>query len=55
MVASAFAVDGIIEAIESTRYPFALGVQWHPEYLADQEDHFKLFRAVVDAARQRRI
>ncbi len=51
LVASAFAEDGIIEAVESTRYPFALGVQWHPEYLADQEDHPKLFKALVEAAR----
>jgi hypothetical protein len=27
---SAIAEDGIIEAIEYTRHPFALGVQWHP-------------------------
>ena len=51
LVASAFAEDGIIEAVESMRYPFALGVQWHPEYLADQEDHIKLFQALVEAAR----
>lgn len=51
LVASAFAEDGVIEAVESTRYPFALGVQWHPEYLADQEDHVKLFQALVEAAR----
>lgn len=31
-VASAFAPDGVVEAIESTEYPFALGVQWHPEF-----------------------
>lgn len=23
--------DGVIEAVESTEYPFLLGVQWHPE------------------------
>ncbi len=28
---AAVASDGIIEAIESDRYPFVLGVQWHPE------------------------
>lgn len=52
LVASAFAEDGVIEAIESTEYPFALGIQWHPEYLADQEDHRKLFQALVDAAKK---
>jgi putative glutamine amidotransferase len=30
-VVSAYASDGIIEAVESVEHPFALGVQWHPE------------------------
>jgi putative glutamine amidotransferase len=30
---SAVAPDGVIEAIESTKHPFVLGVQWHPEAL----------------------
>jgi putative glutamine amidotransferase len=29
--ASAHALDGIIEAIESTEHDFVVGVQWHPE------------------------
>lgn len=28
---SAIAPDGVIEAIESTVFPFAMGLQWHPE------------------------
>lgn len=31
LMASASASDGIIEAIEATDHPFAIGVQWHPE------------------------
>jgi putative glutamine amidotransferase len=37
---SAYAEDGIVEAIEIINHRFALGVQWHPEYLTtpiDQE------------------
>jgi putative glutamine amidotransferase len=29
--ATAFADDGLIEAIEATDYPWVIGVQWHPE------------------------
>ena len=28
---SAIAPDGVIEAIESSVFPFAVGLQWHPE------------------------
>lgn len=35
--ACAFASDGIIEAVEHARYPFLLGVQWHPERLLCRE------------------
>ncbi len=44
-------VDGIIEAIEHEDHPFAVGVQWHPE-LMWQEDAgvLKLFEAFVSAA-----
>lgn len=51
-VVSAEAVDGIIEAIESTGHRFAVGVQWHPECFWNREDTFDpIFRAFVDAAR----
>ena len=49
--AIAWAEDGIIEAIELPEHPFCLGVQWHPECIADkEEDHRKLFAAHVEAA-----
>ncbi len=44
----AWAPDGVIEAIESSGDTHILGVQWHPEYLTDREEHFNLFRWVVD-------
>lgn len=31
--------DGIIEGIESTYYPFMIGVQWHPEMLCCTEEN----------------
>lgn len=43
--------DGIIEAVESTRHTFVLGVQWHPEKLLEKNrDWAKLFTAFVDKA-----
>ncbi|WP_274362072.1 gamma-glutamyl-gamma-aminobutyrate hydrolase family protein [Paenibacillus thermotolerans] len=48
--ASAVSGDGIIEAIESKRHRFALGVQWHPEHMTTSDPHSgKLFQAFVDA------
>jgi len=40
---SATAVDGTIEAIEHPDYPFALGVQWHPELLTAHSPIFTNF------------
>jgi len=47
----AYAVDGLIEAIESEE-GFVLGVQWQPEYLPEMR---KLFEAFVKAAREYRL
>ena len=44
--------DGIIEAVEQREYPFLIGVQWHPEMLADTYSHAsRLFEAFVRACR----
>jgi putative glutamine amidotransferase len=43
-VVNATAPDGVIEGIESVRHRFALGVQWHPEFLIGPGD-----RAIFDA------
>lgn len=49
---SARAEDGMIEAIELPDQPFAVGVQWHPEWLAQQSvADAALFRGLVAAAR----
>jgi putative glutamine amidotransferase len=46
---NATAPDGVIEGIEDERYPFCLGVQWHPEFLIDEGDR-RIFDAFVAAA-----
>jgi putative glutamine amidotransferase len=48
--AVAYAPDGVIEAVELPGHPFGIAVQWHPEWLTDQEPMRRLFRAFVDAA-----
>ena len=43
---SAWAEDGVVEAVEAAGRRFCLGVQWHPEAGEDR----RLFEALVDAA-----
>ena len=50
LVATAWAPDGTIEAIEDRRHPFLLAVQWHAEGLVGRPEHESLFAALVDAA-----
>ena len=50
LVATAWAPDGTIEAIEDRRHPFLLAVQWHAETLVDAPSQLALFRALVEAA-----
>lgn len=38
LIISGVASDGIIEAIESTKHSFVLGVQWHPEALVENKE-----------------
>lgn len=45
------APDGLVEAVELPDHPFAVGVQWHPEWLTDQEVTRNLFRKFVEAAK----
>ena len=53
LVASAFAPDGLVEAVEDPTMPFWVAVQWHPENLAGTP-HERLFAALVEAARHYR-
>lgn len=48
--ASAYAPDGLIEGVEHAEHPFMIGVQWHPEELADIPSS-EIFRAFVTEAR----
>ena len=47
---AAYASDGLIEAIEIPGHPFGVAVQWHPEWLTDQESSRRLFKAFISAA-----
>lgn len=44
------APDGLVEAIELPDHPFGIAVQWHPEWLTDQQPTRNLFRKFVEAA-----
>jgi putative glutamine amidotransferase len=50
LVASGWSPDGLVEAVEDPTRRFCLGVQWHPEDLADR----RLFAALVEAAARTR-
>jgi putative glutamine amidotransferase len=43
--------SGVPQAIEHTGRGFWLGVQWHPEYLPQQESHQRIFAALAEHAR----
>ncbi|MCX7745728.1 MAG: gamma-glutamyl-gamma-aminobutyrate hydrolase family protein [Clostridia bacterium] len=46
------ASDGIIESIEHKSHVFAVGVQWHPELMWQEDERFlKLFKAFVNCCR----
>ena len=45
-----YAPDGLVEAVELPDHPFGLAVQWHPEWLTDQQPTRNLFKAFVEAA-----
>jgi putative glutamine amidotransferase len=38
LIVSALAPDGVVEAIELTDHPFAIGLQWHPEFLTHEAE-----------------
>lgn len=53
--AAALSPDGLVEAVESTGHGWVIGVQWHPEALAEQAPaHQAIFDALVQAAASRR-
>jgi putative glutamine amidotransferase len=53
IIVSAAAADGVIEAIESERHGFMVGVQWHPELLYPMfKEQSRLIRAFVREAKK---
>lgn len=50
---TAHAPDGVVEGVEDPRHPFYLGVQWHPEDMNGETSAAAIFRAFVEAARER--
>jgi putative glutamine amidotransferase len=50
LVATGWAPDGAIEAVEATDRDFVLGVQWHAECLVTRPAQAALFAAFVVAA-----
>ncbi len=46
---SAYSPDGLIEAIESPKHKFVLGVQWHPEAINDSNAD-KIFKRFIKEA-----
>ena len=47
----AWADDGLVEAALWPEKRFFVAVQWHPEFLADDEPSLNLFRCFAEAAR----
>ncbi|GLR10885.1 gamma-glutamyl-gamma-aminobutyrate hydrolase [Mixta theicola] len=53
--AEATAEDGVIEAVSVPDHPFAIGVQWHPEWrYQDSDASSRLFAAFIHACHQYR-
>lgn len=50
--AAGYAPDGLVEVVEIPDHPYAIGVQWHPEWLTDQPAMQRLFQSFVDAANE---
>ena len=50
VVAAISEADGIVEAIEDPKQPFAIGVQWHPELIPAHAGSRTLFAELVRAA-----
>lgn len=49
---AAYSDDGLIEALDIPNHPFAIGVQWHPEMLAaENEAQMELFHRFVAACK----
>jgi putative glutamine amidotransferase len=47
--------SGVPQAIERDARPFWVGVQWHPEYLPQQQAHQQLFAELARSAQRVRL
>lgn len=52
-ILSAKADDGIIEAMEAPEKSFCIGIQWHPEFLLNEQEPF-IWKAFIQAAQMYR-
>lgn len=53
LIISAYCTDdNVIEAIESTKHSFALGVEWHPEILASKNNDLDIFKGFIKSAKK---
>lgn len=51
-----FAKDGVVEAIEKQGNNLVLGVQWHPEMLAEKNNIMrKLFKYIINEAKKEKV
>ncbi len=54
LIANASSEDGIIEGIESNNHSFVLGVQWHPEFLIDNDSaQLRIFSTFAAVSREK--
>lgn len=54
LLVTAFSDDGVIEAVESTRHRFVMGLQWHPERIKFAAHNRFVFGFFIDQCRQGR-
>ncbi len=52
---AASGMDGVIEALEHEYHPWAIALQWHPELAIDDPTQQRIFQALVEVARTRKI
>lgn len=48
--AMAYGPGGLVEAVRLPELTFAVGLQWHPEYLGEQEGMNRIFEALIEQA-----
>ena len=46
---TARAPDGLAEMVELSDHPYGIAVQWHPEWLTDQQPTRNLFKSFIDS------